>query len=87
MTQHKKDTDKKTRNPDEEPARHGDILGVTDADPDVEIPRATTDRGGNPKGIEVGERATGIGEAKPGKGATGIDMGAGGKGTGVKPPK
>jgi len=80
---------KHTKKPteDQEPERHGDILGVSDADPDVEIPRATTDRGGNPKGVEVGERATGIGHLKPSGGATGVDMGAGGKGTDVKPDK
>lgn len=77
---------RKTTDPDEYvPERHGDVLGITDADPNVEIPRATEDRGGNPKGIEVRGHASGIGELKQTKGATGIDMGAGGKGTGVKP--
>ena len=61
------------------------MLGITDADPNVEIPRATQDRGGNPKGIDVRDHASGIGELRQTKGATGIDMGAGGKGTGVKP--
>jgi hypothetical protein len=69
------------RDPDEKPAREGDVLGISDADPDVEIPRATQDRGGNPAGIEVGERATGIGDVRRSSGATGIDMGAGGEGT------
>lgn len=76
---------KNTQAEDEEPARHGDILGITDADPNVEIPRATEDRSGNPKGVEVRGHATGIGHLKQTKGATGIDMGAGGTGTGVKP--
>jgi hypothetical protein len=84
MTKDRKDS-KKTQAEDHEPARHGDILGVTDADPNVEIPRATDDRSGNPKGIEVRGHASGIGHLKQSKGATGIDMGAGGKGTGVKP--
>lgn len=66
-----------------EPAHEGDILGLSDAPPDVEIPRATSDRGGHPAGIEVRERTTGMGHLKPGKGATGIDMGAGGSGTDV----
>ena len=79
-----KDT-KTTQAADDEPARHGDILGITDADPDVEIPRATEDRSGNPKGIEVRGHATGIGHLKQTSGATAIDMGAGGKGSGVKP--
>ena len=76
---------KTTKPEDYEPERHGDVLGITDADPNVEIPRATQDRGGNPKGIEVRDHASGIVELKQTKGATGIDMGAGGKGTGVKP--
>ncbi len=70
---------------EQDPKREGDILGLSDAPPEVEIPRATEDRSGNPAGIEVREHATGIGHLKPGKGATGIDMGAGGSGTGVSP--
>ena len=65
------------------PAREGDILGLSDAPPDVEIPRATTDRGGNPQGIEVGQPATGFGDVRRSSGATGIDMGHGGQGTQV----
>lgn len=84
MTKDTKDTEK-AQAEDHEPARHGDILGITDADPNVEIPRATEDRSGNPKGIEVRGHATGIGHLKQSKGATAIDMGAGGKGSGVKP--
>jgi hypothetical protein len=76
---------KNTQAEDSEPARHGDILGITDADPNVEIPRATEDRSGNPKGIDVRGHASGIGHLKQTKGATAIDMGAGGTGTGVKP--
>lgn len=65
---------------DYEPERHGDVLGITDADPEVEIPRATTDRGGNPKGIEVGTRATGMDELRGGKGgAVGVDLGGAGE--------
>lgn len=67
------------------PKREGDVLGLSDADPAVEIPRATEDRGGNPTGIEVGSAATGGGELTRSKGATGIDMGAGGTGTDIDP--
>jgi len=64
---------------DYEPARHGDVLGLTDADPNVEIPRATNDRGGNPKGIEVGSPATGVEEwGNTERGAVGVDLGGAG---------
>ncbi len=69
------------------PARQGDILGISDADPAVEIPRATPDRGGNPAGIEIGPAASPMGGLRRTKGATGIDMGAGGTGTGIEPPR
>jgi hypothetical protein len=71
------------REEDHRPAHGGDILGLGDAPPEVEIPRATTDRGGHPQGIEVGHRATGIGDVPQSSGATGIDMGGGGEGTDV----
>jgi hypothetical protein len=69
------------REEDNRPAREGDVLGLSDAPPDVEIPRATADRGGNPQGIEVRQRATGIGDVRQTSGATGVDMGGGGEGT------
>ena len=68
-----------------EPERLGDVLGLSDASPDVEIPRATDDRSGNPAGIEVREHASGIGDLARGKGATGIQMGAAGSGTDLTP--
>lgn len=74
---------KKARREQERPAREGDVLGISDADPDVTIPQATDDHGGNPKGIEVGRRATGIGDLTRSKGATGADMGAGGEDTAI----
>jgi hypothetical protein len=61
----------------------GDILGLSDAPPDIEIPRATSDHGGHPQGIEVREHATGIGDLHQSSGATGIDMGHAGEGTNV----
>jgi hypothetical protein len=61
----------------------GDILGLSDASPDVEIPRATADHGGHPQGIDVRDHATGIGDLHQSSGATGIDMGHGGEGTNV----
>jgi hypothetical protein len=74
--------DRAKRDKDEnEPERLGDVLGISDTPGDVEIPRATTDRGGNPAGIEVRQHATGTGELKRNKGATGIDMGGAGTGT------
>jgi hypothetical protein len=69
------------------PRHEGDILGLSDADPAVEIPRATDDRGGNPEGIEVGPASDPMGGLRRTKGATGIDMGAGGQGTGVEPAR
>jgi hypothetical protein len=34
----------------------GDVLGISRARVPAHVPRATKDRGGNPKGIEVGGR-------------------------------
>jgi hypothetical protein len=61
----------------------GDILGLGDADPNKKLPGHVRPDGSNPAGIEVGQRATGIGDLRRGSGATGIDMGAGGTGTHV----
>jgi len=37
------------------PTKHvGDVLGISRARVPAHVPRATKDRGGNPKGIEVG---------------------------------
>jgi hypothetical protein len=64
-----------------EPERLGDVLGLSDASPAVEIPRATEDRGGNPAGIEVREHATGTGDLARTAGATGALLGGSGSGT------
>lgn len=69
----------------EEPARKGDILGLSDVSPDVEIPQASRDHGGHPAGIEVRTPTTGTAELKRSKGATGIDMGGAGSGTDLDP--
>ena len=69
----------------QEPNRLGDVLGLSDAPPEVDIPRATQDRGGHPAGIEVRTPTTGTSELQRGKGATGIQMGAGGSGTDIEP--
>ena len=57
----------------------GDVLGISDTPASTHIPQATTDHGGHPKGIEVGEH-----RRRPAtddsKGATGIDMGGAGSG-------
>jgi|EndMetStandDraft_4_1072995.scaffolds.fasta_scaffold31617_3 hypothetical protein len=63
-----------------EPERLGDVLGLSDASPAVEIPRATDDRGGNPEGIEVRQPATGTGELRRTSGATGVLLGGAGSG-------
>jgi hypothetical protein len=68
-----------------EPERLGDVLGLSDASPAVESPRATDDRGGNPAGIDVREPATGFGDLTRGKGATGALLGGGESGTDLKP--
>ena len=63
----------------------GDILGLSDTPASTTIPQATTDHGGHPKGIEIGEyrRHSGSDELTPSKGATGIDMGGAGSGTDI----
>jgi hypothetical protein len=68
-----------------EPERQGDVLGLSDASPAVEIPRATDDRSGNPAGIEVRTPTSGTSELQQTKGATGVQMGAAGSGTDVQP--
>jgi hypothetical protein len=60
--------------------QEGDVLGISHPNPGGEIPPIG---GGHPKGIDVRDHATGIGDVKQTKGATGIDMGAGGTGTDV----
>jgi hypothetical protein len=72
---------------EQEPSRTGDVLGLSDAPPEVEIPRATEDRSGHPAGIEVRTPASGTGDLRRGKGATGMEMGAGGSGTDVEPAR
>jgi hypothetical protein len=64
----------------------GDVLGISDTPASTEIPQATTDHGGHPRGIEVREyrRHWGADELQPSKGVTGVDMGAGGSGTDIE---
>ena len=62
--------------------RAGDVLGISDATAD--IPRATTDRGGHPRGIELDEDRPGSRDVGQGAGATSIDMGSGGEGNAIK---
>jgi hypothetical protein len=81
MAKDKEPRDAEQSHSDAEPERLGDVLGISDTSPDVEIPRATTDRSGNPAGIDVRQHATGTGELRRNKGATGIDMGGAGSGT------
>ena len=65
------------------PAHEGDVLGISDADPGVPIPQHIKPGGGSPEGIDVRDPATGIGDLSQNPGATGIDMGGGGEGTGI----
>ncbi len=64
--------------------QQGDVLGISNTPAGTGLP-GVTNRGSHPKGIEVGTRATGIGDVPQRSGATGIDMGAGGEGTDVEP--
>ena len=66
-----------------EPERYGDVLGITDAPADVEIPQATSDHSGNPAGIEVRGHSTGTAHLKRSGGAVGVDIGAGPAGSPV----
>ena len=64
----------------------GDVLGISDTPASTQIPQATTDHGGHPQGIELGERRRhwGADELQPSKGVTGADMGGGGSGTDIE---
>jgi hypothetical protein len=62
---------------DPTPERAGDILGLSDASPAVDIPQASRDHGGNPAGIEVRSPTTGTSELRQTGGATGVQLGAG----------
>lgn len=67
------------------PAREGDVLGISDADPTVAPPTAPRrGRRRRAQGIEVGERVTGIGDVPQRSGASGADLG-GGEGVDVDP--
>ncbi len=52
----------------------GDVLGISDTPGSTHIPRATTDHGGHPEGIEIGEqpRHSGIDDLQPSQGVTGV---------------
>jgi hypothetical protein len=67
------------------PEREGDVLGISDADPSAPIPQHVKPGGKHPEGIDVRDHATGIGDLSQNPGATGIDMGGGGEGTGIAP--
>ncbi len=75
------------KKPDEdyEPEHEGDVLGLGDAVPDVDIPQHVKPGGGPPRGLDVRDHATGIGDISQTPGAVGIDMGGGGEGTDVSP--
>jgi hypothetical protein len=53
----------------------GDVLGISDADPNAAPPSRARRGGRKPQGIEVGAVVTGIGDVRQGSGATGTDLG------------
>lgn len=62
----------------------GDILGISDADPNVKIPKPVRKGSGHATGLDTHQPTAGLDDVKPGHfGATGIDMGSGGEGTGI----
>ena len=65
----------------EEP--YGSVLGIIDSDPNKKLPKAAKDTGGNPRGIEVGTRATGTDELPQRSGFTSADLGGAGEGSGA----
>jgi hypothetical protein len=72
-----------------EPTVPGDVLGLTDDRTGVKLPHPPSD-GTVPQGIEVRDeykRHWGTEDLERGTGATGVDMGAGGKGTGIAPDR
>ena len=75
-------SDKDDDKDENEPTRQGDVLGLSDTT--ASIPQATNRKGGNPRGIEVGESDDDAGDLKQSPGATSIDMGAAGKGHKVR---
>lgn len=66
-----------------EPDRKGDVLGISDADPNVEIPKPADKGSGHARGIDVRRRQTGLGDVPQRDGASGVDMGGGGEGTDI----
>lgn len=63
--------------------REGDVIGIGDADPHVQIPKPARKGSGHAIGLDVRTPTTGLADLKPGKGATGVDMGAAGSGTDI----
>ena len=79
---HQRVEDRKQKEEDRE-KHEGDVLGISEAKPDATVPRPAKRGSGAVQGIEVRDHATGIGDVPQRSGATGIDMGAGGEGTGM----
>jgi hypothetical protein len=75
----------KKRDTDQTPHHKGDVIGISDADPNVDIAKPMNRGSGHPKGIDVRDPASGMGDVHRGSGATGIDMGGSGEGTDVDP--
>lgn len=63
------------RDDEEQVKREGDVLGISDADPDTTLPFKGRRGGRAPEGIEVGDRVTGLGDIPQRSGASGADLG------------
>jgi len=59
----------------ETPKHEGDVLGISDANPDQKLPVSGRRDRRRPAGIEVGSPVTGIGDVPQRSGASGADLG------------
>ena len=57
------------------PRHEGDVLGISDANPEQKLPVSGRRDNRRPSGIEVGNRVTGIGDVRQRPGADGADLG------------
>lgn len=64
--------------------REGDVLGISDADPKAPLPLPGRRGPRRPRGIDVGDHTTGIGDVPQRSGASAADLG-GGEGAEVTP--
>lgn len=72
----KKKTHEKDAAEHYEPAREGDVIGLSDADPAVDLPHPVRADDRKPKGIEpLAPMGTGVGDTPQRAGSTGADLG------------